>query len=185
MLRAACMVIVLAPWVLSPEIRSTSDGAQHAQVVDAVMLEEAVVLRGEEGVFHHVGNLVVGDRNAPLLADLRDQPAAARVNPQGHLHLDVAHRLRRWAATGSRYTITARQAHTPARSVTNITLANASARDPKVLPFHRINSLRLALPAGAMHSSRRFKGKLTERWGRKASGLRDAVPTTAGLPDER
>ena len=33
-----------------------------------------------------------------------------------------------------------------------------------------------------MHSSRRFKGKLTERWGRKASGLRDIVPMTAGLP---
>ena len=35
-----------------------------------------------------------------------------------------------------------------------------------------------------MHSSRRHKGKLTERWGRKASGLRAWAPRTAGLPTE-
>src|ERR1700733_16101524 len=33
-----------------------------------------------------------------------------------------------------------------------------------------------------MHSSCRHKGKLTERWGRKASGLRAWAPRTAGLP---
>ena len=51
MLRAACMVIVLAPWVLSPGEKSTQHGAQHAEVVDAVVLEETIVLGGEEGVF--------------------------------------------------------------------------------------------------------------------------------------
>jgi hypothetical protein len=32
-----------------------------------------------------------------------------------------------------------------------------------------------------MHSSRRFKGKLTERWGRKASGLRDECAYDSGV----
>ncbi len=95
MLRAACMVIVLAPWVLSPETRSTAHGAHHAEVVDAVVLEEALVLGGQEGVLYQLRDLVVGDRDAPLLADLRDQRAAARVDAQGHLQLHVAHRLDR------------------------------------------------------------------------------------------
>ena len=34
-----------------------------------------------------------------------------------------------------------------------------------------------------MHSSRRFKGKLTERWGRKASGLRDVCAYDSGVAD--
>jgi hypothetical protein len=32
-----------------------------------------------------------------------------------------------------------------------------------------------------MHSSRRFEGKLTERWGRKASGLRDLGAYDSGV----
>jgi len=32
-----------------------------------------------------------------------------------------------------------------------------------------------------MHSTRRFKGKLTERWGRKASGLRDTSAYDSGV----
>ena len=32
-----------------------------------------------------------------------------------------------------------------------------------------------------MHSNGRFKGKLTERWGRKASGLRDASAYDSGV----
>ncbi len=39
----------------------------------------------------------------------------------------------------------------------------------------------LALIPAAMHSSPRFKGKLTERWGRKASGLRDACAYDSGV----
>ena len=39
----------------------------------------------------------------------------------------------------------------------------------------------LALILAAMHSSPRFKGKLTERWGRKASGLRDACAYDSGV----
>ena len=32
-----------------------------------------------------------------------------------------------------------------------------------------------------MHSNGRFKGKLTERWGRKASGLRDDSAYDSGV----
>jgi len=32
-----------------------------------------------------------------------------------------------------------------------------------------------------MHSNGRFKGKLTERWGRKASGLRDESAYDSGV----
>jgi hypothetical protein len=73
--------------------RDKVDGhrAHHPQVVDAVMLEETLVLGRQEGVFDEVRDLVVGDRNTPLLADLRDQLSTARVNAQGDLHLDVAH----------------------------------------------------------------------------------------------
>ena len=52
------------------------------------MLEETVVLRGEERVPHELRNLFVGDRIAALLADLRDQLAVARVDAQRHRKLD-------------------------------------------------------------------------------------------------
>jgi hypothetical protein len=55
-------------------------GAHHAEVVDAVVLEEALVLGGDERLLDEIGNLVVGDRDAPLLTDLRDESAAARVD---------------------------------------------------------------------------------------------------------
>ena len=49
MLRAACMVIVLrALGLVARTIRFDEHRAQHAQVVDAVMLEEAVVFGREE-----------------------------------------------------------------------------------------------------------------------------------------
>jgi hypothetical protein len=38
------------------------------------------------------------------------------------------------------------------------------------------------MPALGEQSSQVFKGKLAERPGRKATGLRDLFPTTAGLP---
>ena len=53
------------------------------------MLEEAVVLGGEEGLHHDLGDLPVGNRQAPLLADLADQAAVAAVHPQRHLQLQL------------------------------------------------------------------------------------------------
>ena len=70
-------------------------GAHHAEVVDAVVLEETVVLGRQEGVLDQLGDLLVGHRDAPLLADLRDQLAAARVDAQRHLQFHVAHRFDR------------------------------------------------------------------------------------------
>ncbi len=66
-------------------------GADHPQVVNAVMFEETLVFGRQEGAFDHVRNLVVIDWNTPLFADLCDQLSTARVNTQGDLHLDVAH----------------------------------------------------------------------------------------------
>ena len=57
-----------------------ADGAHHAEVVDAVVLEEALVFGGEEGVLDELGDLVVARRDAPLLTDLGDERAAARVD---------------------------------------------------------------------------------------------------------
>ncbi len=60
-----------------------------------MVLEEAVVLGGQHGMTHQLGDLVVGDGDAPLLTDLRYQPTAARIDPQGHLQLDPVHVLGR------------------------------------------------------------------------------------------
>ena len=98
MLRAACMVMVLAPWVLSPETTSIDRRAHHAEVVDAMVLEEALVFRGEKRMLDQLRNLLVGHRDAALLADLGDQRAASRVHAQRHLQFDVAHGLDRGKA---------------------------------------------------------------------------------------
>src|SRR3984957_18581109 len=132
-------------------------------------------------MFNEVGDLVVGDRNTPLLADLRDQLATARVNTQGHLHLDVAHCLRR--RQRRRQVHVTAQIRIHAEKCDQHHTANQRDQNPKPIPFHRNNSLHLALPTDAMHSTRRFKGKLTERWGRKASGLRDVCAYDSGVAD--
>jgi hypothetical protein len=75
-------------------MKSTST-AHDAEVVDTVMLEEALVLCGDESVLDELWNLVVGDRDAPLLTDLGDERAAARVDAQRHLQFDVAHHFQR------------------------------------------------------------------------------------------
>ena len=55
--------------------------------------EETVILRREKRAFDELRDLLVGDRNTPLLADLRDQRAAARIHAQWHLQLQGTHRL--------------------------------------------------------------------------------------------
>ncbi len=57
---------------------------RHPHPVDAMVLEEAVVLGRQHGLADDIGNLFVGDRDAALLADLRNQPPRAGVHPQGH-----------------------------------------------------------------------------------------------------
>ena len=54
------------------------------------MPEEAIVLRREEGIDDLGRDLLPLERDAPLLADLRDQLAVARVHLQWQLHRHVA-----------------------------------------------------------------------------------------------
>jgi len=69
--------------------------AHHTGIVDAVVLEEPIVLGREKRLFDDLRDLLVAHRDAPLLTDLRDQIAVARVHAQRHLESDVAHRCDR------------------------------------------------------------------------------------------
>ncbi len=51
--------------------------------------KEPVVLGGEERLDQLGRELVVADRDAPLLPDRGDQAAVPGVDPQGHLQLNV------------------------------------------------------------------------------------------------
>jgi hypothetical protein len=144
--------------------------AHHADVVDAVVLEEALVLGGDEGVLDQLRNLVIGDRDAPLLTDLRDERAAARVDAQWHLQFHVAHHFQRRQRRHEVYVAAAQGVG--AEKCDERHTADEDDRQTKPIPLHRNYLPLLALPAGGLHSNRRFLGKLTERWGRKASGLR-------------
>ena len=68
--------------------------ADDADVVDAVMFEEPVVLGRQERVFDQIRNLLVRGGNTPLLANLRNQAAVTRIDAQRHLELNATHRLR-------------------------------------------------------------------------------------------
>ena len=69
------------------------DRAQDALIVEPGMLEEAVILGSDEGLLDQFRDLLVAHRVAALLADLCDDLAVARVDPQRHLQLDPPHRL--------------------------------------------------------------------------------------------
>ena len=76
MLFTSCCVIVLAPCVISPPAEQVRPGGAHDRhVVDARVLEEGLVLGGDEGL-HDVGRqLVEVDQPAALLVELADRPA--------------------------------------------------------------------------------------------------------------
>jgi len=126
--------------------------AHHAEVVDAVVLEEALVLGRDERVLDEIGNLIVGDRNAPLLTDLRDERAAARIDPQRHLQFDVAHHFERRKRR--------HEVHVAAREPVSAEecdeghTAEEDDQQPKPIPFHGNHLPLLALPAGGLHSNR-------------------------------
>ena len=67
-------------------------GAQDAERVDAVVLEEAVVLGGDEGLHHVLGDLVVGQDDALLQVELADQLALRREDAAGARRLVVGER---------------------------------------------------------------------------------------------
>ena len=173
--------MVLAPWRLVARHHVDQHRAHHAEVVDAAVLEEALVLGGEEGVLHQLRNLVVGDRDAPLLADLRDQRAAARVDAQRHLQLHVAHRFDR-RQRGHQIHVTAgervraqkcdRASHRrPARPESE---SNSISQKPTLLCLRYFG--------GAMHSSRRFRANSPKGGDAKPPVYGTQVPMTAGLP---
>ena len=69
------------------------DQPHHPREVDAAVVEEAVVLGVDEGLDDAVGNLLELDRDAALVADLRQQLAVAAVHAQRQLHAGVAQLL--------------------------------------------------------------------------------------------
>ena len=69
------------------------DRPQRALVVDARMLEEAIVLRREHGLDDHRRHVFEVDRYAPF-AELGDQPSVAAVDGQRDLNAHVAQLFR-------------------------------------------------------------------------------------------
>ena len=57
------------------------------------MLEEAPVLRRDEGLYHVRRNVFIGHRDALALTDFTDQVAIPAENPERHLEADVAYRV--------------------------------------------------------------------------------------------
>ena len=141
--------------------------------------EEALVLGCEEGPFDEEGDLFIGDRNAALLADLGHERAISRVDAKRDLQLDFAHGCAGGQVRGQIH-VTCRQG-IGAKKCDQKHTSRRNYQYPKVILFHRSRLYRLALAAVAMHSTRRFEGKLTERWGRKASGLRDSCAYDSGV----
>ena len=160
--------------------------AHHAEVIDAVVLEEALVLGGEKRVLEQIGYLVVADRYTALLADLRDQGAAARVHAQGHLQLDVAHRIRR-RQRRDQVDVTAGQ-RVGAQKCDQRHTAGDEGRNANVIPFHR-NQLCLLVslrcPRGLCIVAGELRANSPKGGDAKPPVYGTHVPTTAGLPFER
>jgi hypothetical protein len=64
------------------------DRTQDAQVIDPVVVVEALVLGGDEGLAHRHGNLAQGDHGAALGTELADQATVRGVHLRG-LHLMI------------------------------------------------------------------------------------------------
>ena len=94
-LRATCMVIVQAPWRTPAGHEIRHRGARHADVVDAAVVVEALVLGGEDRVDHRLGDVLDRDERAPLLAEFADQRAFGAVDPQRDLRLVVSEHFQR------------------------------------------------------------------------------------------
>ena len=73
--------------LLHPALPVVADGgAQDAEIVDPVMIEEPVVLLRHHSIHHGLGNLVVGDGNPVLDEDLADLLTRAVVDDAGRFH---------------------------------------------------------------------------------------------------
>ncbi len=69
------------------------DRARDAAEIDAAVAVEVGVLGGDEGLLELLGDLLDPGRNAPGLAECRDQASVGRIDPQRHLQADVAQGL--------------------------------------------------------------------------------------------
>ena len=83
-----------APRPLLPGADEVQHGAGQTLPVDPGMLEEPVVLAGEERLDEPIRNLVEMKRRAALLAELRHELVVTGVDAQRHLQPDIAQRLR-------------------------------------------------------------------------------------------
>ena len=70
-------------------------GARHADVVDAAVLIEALVLRRQDGVDHGLGHILDPHHRPALLAELADQLAVGAVDAQRDLRLVVGEHFQR------------------------------------------------------------------------------------------
>jgi hypothetical protein len=84
--------------------------ARHALPVDARVLEEPVVLGGQEGLDDHLRQLRVGHGQPALLADLADQAAVPAVDAQRHLQLEIA-QLRNVRERGAQVIVGGEEGH--------------------------------------------------------------------------
>ena len=64
-------------------------GAQHAHVIDAVVLVKARIFDRQDRIFHHLRDLADRREGAPLLAELADELAFGGVHPQWQLGVVV------------------------------------------------------------------------------------------------
>ena len=85
---------MLPPPEISPVTIKPGQRSQNAAIVDTRVDEEAAVFRRNKSVYDMLWYVVVGDRNAPPLADLAYKVSVAAENPQGHLEPNVTNGLR-------------------------------------------------------------------------------------------
>ena len=170
-----------APALANAACRQVRGHRPHQPLpVHARMLEETIVFGRQEGVDEHLWDFGGRDRYAALLADLRDQQSVARVHRERQLHAQVAE-LRRFRQFGFQVLVGARDAECDQSTCAQGRRENGRENFPGRSLHSEIWDPVLAALGTVVHSSPRRKGKPTERWGRKATGLRDR-PMTAGLP---
>jgi hypothetical protein len=127
--------------------------AHDALPVEAVMLEELIVLGGDERVLDDLRYLLVSHGVAPLLADLRDKLAARGVDAQRHRQLVVLHRgdrRQRWFQVYVSTDEGVRDANCDRRHT-----HQQLREDSKVVWLHRIRVSSVARALCPMHSNRR------------------------------
>ena len=81
--------------LLRPGSEVGRGGPQHAQIVDAAVLIETLVLGRQNRLFHDIRDIGDVDHGAPLLAEFAEQVAFGRDDPQRDLGLVIGQRFQR------------------------------------------------------------------------------------------